>query len=263
MPAEIINDHLYVFGGRNEDIDTTQIPLSSIEVCAIITMDPTTIPSAFPTTRNPSVSPSNTPSKFPSKHPSTAPIHDPSASPTQQPSTDSTHPTSQPSHPSLRAYIPSLGESLEFTSTLHVTHDGLTYQSSISPTNMNINATQNTFDYVLLMVVILLAVLFSVAAVVLRCYWKRKNKVTELVTFQEDQIKSNNLSVIPLENTERIQTEMAYTNEGPSDADRMNTPGTINVGMVLKGSARMTRGQIHDETNNMKTTDGNMIVNAA
>eukprot|EP01083_Nonionella_stella_P316701 1149743_1 len=232
MPAEIINDHLYVFGGRNEDIDTTQIPLSSIEVCAIITMDPTTIPSAFPTTRNPSVSPSNTPSKFPSK----------------QPSTDSTHPTSQPSHPSLRAYIPSLGESLEFTSTLHVTHDGLTYQSSISPTNMNINATQNTFDYVLLMVVILLAVLFSVAAVVLRCYWKRKNKVTELVT---------------LENTERIQTEMAYTNEGPSDADRMNTPGTINVGMVLKGSARMTRGQIHDETNNMKTTDGNMIVNAA
>eukprot|EP01083_Nonionella_stella_P290359 988008_1 len=66
MPAEIINNRLYVFGGQDEDTNVNQIPLSSIEVCAI------------------PVSPTNTPSKYPSKRPSASPVHNSSVSPSQQ-----------------------------------------------------------------------------------------------------------------------------------------------------------------------------------
>eukprot|EP01083_Nonionella_stella_P180197 641926_1 len=222
VPAEIINDHLYVFGGHGED----SIPFSSIEICAIpplITVDPTTVTSAFPTrhpsisptTGNSIVSPSNTPSKHPSKRPTVAP---------------SRLPSSPTSHPSLRTEIPSLMESM------NVTHDVLAYQSSISPTTVHINASHNTFNYILLMMMmILLAILSSVVAVALRCFCKLKNK--------EGPIKSrqmvSNLSVIPLE---KINT----------------SDGNINVAMVLKGSARMTRGQIHDETTNVDCNHDNM-----
>eukprot|EP01083_Nonionella_stella_P138513 421487_1 len=229
MPAEIINNRLYVFGGQDENMGTNTIPLSSIEVCAI------------------PVSPTNTPSKYPSKRPSASPVHNPSVSPSQQPSNRPTSsPTSPPSHPSLRATMPSLDVSSKLTSTVDVTRDVLTFHSSTSQTNMNINATHNTFDYVLLIVLILVTVLTSVAAVGLRCCCKRKTKVTELEAHQKDSIKTrpmiSNVSVIPLETIEGIQKEMAYTNEGPSNTNEINTSdGNINVAMVLKGSARMTR----------------------
>eukprot|EP01083_Nonionella_stella_P032526 89050_1 len=152
MPAEIINDHLYVFAGEDEDTDVNQIPLSSIEVCAIpplITMDPTIIPSAFPT-RHPSVSPSQQPSNHP---------------------TSSS--TSPPSHPSLRAIMPSLDVSSKLTSTVDVTRNVLTFQPYTSPTNMNINATHNTFDYVLLIVLILVTVFYYVGVFWFRFWCKR------------------------------------------------------------------------------------------
>eukprot|EP01083_Nonionella_stella_P301755 1037029_1 len=125
MPAEIINDRLYVFGGEDKDTVANKIPLSSIEVCDIprlLTIDPTAIPSVFPT-RHPSVSPSNNPSEHPSKRPSTSPVHNPSVSPSQQPSAHPiSSPTSPPSHPTLRAEIPSLYGLPKFTSTVDVTH---------------------------------------------------------------------------------------------------------------------------------------------
>eukprot|EP01083_Nonionella_stella_P034030 93161_1 len=231
MPAEIINNRLYVFGGQDEDTDVNQIPLSSIEVCAI------------------PVSPTNTPSKYPSKRPPASPVHNPSVS---------------SSHPSLRAIMPSLDVSSKLTSTVDATRDVLTFQPYTSPTNMNINATHNTFDYVLLIVLILVTVLSSVAAVGLRCCCKRKTKVTELEAHQKDSIKTrpmiSNVSVIPLETIEGIQKEMAYTNEGPSNTNEINTSdGNINVAMVLKGSARMTRGQIHDESINHDNMDQNVM----
>eukprot|EP01083_Nonionella_stella_P037975 103463_1 len=121
VPTAIINDDLYIFGGFG---GYTGSALSSIEVCTIprvITMDPTANPSA-------SVSPTDNPSKYPSDDPSTAPVRNPSVTPTKQPSNQpSNQPTSastsHPSHPTLRADIPSLYSSSKSTLTVDVTHE--------------------------------------------------------------------------------------------------------------------------------------------
>eukprot|EP01084_Bolivina_argentea_P167736 291050_1 len=123
-PAALINDDLFVFGGW------TVSASSSIEVCGIprvITMDPTANPSASPL-RNPFVAPTDNPSKYPSDDPSTAPVRNPSVTPTKQPSNQpSNQPTSastsHPSHPTLRADIPSLYSSSKSTLTVDVTHE--------------------------------------------------------------------------------------------------------------------------------------------
>eukprot|EP01083_Nonionella_stella_P176045 614877_1 len=91
MPAQIIDDDLYVFGGEHENVT----PIANIDVCAIpraITMDPTA---------NPSVSPTGNPSKYPTLLPTDNPTNHPTLQPTKSPSHQTSGPTHNPtaSHP--------------------------------------------------------------------------------------------------------------------------------------------------------------------
>eukprot|EP01083_Nonionella_stella_P019011 52867_1 len=234
MPAAIINDHLYVFGGHAEDA----IPFSSIEICPIpplITMDPSTVPSAFslhpsvsPSTGNPSVSPSNTPSKYPSKRPSTSPVFNPSVSPLQQPSNQPTSSrTSPPLQPSSRTDIPSLFEST------NVTHYVSTYQSSISSTNMNTNATytrdgteptneSESWTWSVIVWMIIAGVILILIATIIYCK-RHPNKdniipgpggMEEAETKQDDKVVA--LTVRPNQ-LRKSGSSLLVTSEGPCD----------------------------------------------
>eukprot|EP01083_Nonionella_stella_P152526 489089_1 len=246
MPAEIINDRLYVFGGEDKDTVANKIPLSSIEVCDIprlLTMDPTAIPSVFPT-RHPSVSPSNNPSEHPSKRPSTSPVHNPSMSPSQQPSAHPiSSPTSPPSHPTLRAEIPSLYELPKFTSTVDVRHGVSSVGSTYSMESAEDTTGASNLSMIMIVSSIVMVCLIVVTILLIKMIRKRHHAdadaMHQLARMQSTAHDGKEVGSLPA-NVKQIEAPNGVSNDDETHANKVEKPGSVSVSVEVNSVNNMT-----------------------
>eukprot|EP01083_Nonionella_stella_P002806 8042_1 len=295
--AGVINNKLYVFGGNfagvsalTNDVQECDILPSSPQISANPSQSPVLnpanptasplYPTAVPTT---SVQPTLAPITF---NPSTSPVVN-----TVNPTTSPVHSTTAPSRPStvdpttslqptvapitlnptsLRASTTSLSTSPnESTKERNATE---TYQSSMSPTNVNTNASHRSSDNVLFIVLIVVGVVSAAVVSGLRCYWKRKKKTVEeeRKTVHMDNKGDSSKIEEMMHNLNHIPHVVLITTGGALDEIEGSQNVEMNKENMEQGEMRYTNegpSDIHEVISDMnaanksKTTDGNTVIN--
>eukprot|EP01083_Nonionella_stella_P009760 27982_1 len=263
-PNEYIQDAECVDGtdiiAQFESCEPTKAPTLSPSKQA--TISPTLPPNTQPTISPIKAPLTNNPSQIPSQQtgdPSSIPTYNPSHQPSQQPSETPTTipsnmPSSQPSTPptygpsSVPTETPTRGKEQEVNDPTETT---------AFVVSESVIANQSSIDWILVVVAICVSVLIICTVAASVVFYKKCNNTTDkaIGNLEAEEVVSKedgemNVNQIPNE-------EISLNDEGMSDGQlasnntncKMVNSGTtdgnnvFNVQMILKGSARMTRGQ--------------------
>eukprot|EP01083_Nonionella_stella_P036256 98952_1 len=263
MDAEIVNEKVYIIGGTLHAFEADAS--TDVEQCNILhTSNPTSKPSEYPT-QNPIQYPSNAPSKFPTSPPSQYPTTTPSRYPMQNPSNGSSqYPTASSTNRPT--------DSITSISSEH-------YNTSLADTEAVNGFLQDNWVWIVVLCVLLLGICIAIIIkFILILVGTKVNKQEQHMhvakTIQQNaaaKSKGKTMNVLSTGDVARDNSrsqdslsseelyEVHHTNQGvnpQNDVDRMITnverqegaSGTtdgktiLNVEMILKGSAIMTRG---------------------